>query len=210
MENQYRRGCVNEQTKRKFTILFTNVELEALLSGAADSKRATYRMDWSGWGRFCSVRNISVWLEPGVPGRDGRLVDYLILTSKVLGRNASTLRARFSAIRFTRLINGHVDFALQSHRAKAMIKGMRKREVTVRKHPPNTDLLRWTHKELICKSDGRTIGHGSSYTEMYTACFLGFLFLLRTSEIAALTWGAISVDTHENQRFGDKNKRVEN
>ena len=38
--------------KRKFAILFKDVKLEALLSGMDDSARATYKMAWSGWGRF--------------------------------------------------------------------------------------------------------------------------------------------------------------
>ena len=80
--------------------------------------------------------------------------------------------------------------------AKASIKGLRKREGAVRNHPFNTDLIRWMRKELICKSDGGNNGKGSLYEELYTACILGFSRLLRISEIAALTWGDISADTH--------------
>ena len=125
------------------------MKLEALFSGLADSERVSYQSSWMAWGRFCFVRGSPIWLAPGEPGWGEPLLDFLIWPSKVLGRRSSTLKTRFSAIRFMRLINGNVDFPLQAHRAKAMMKGLKKREGVMRKHPFNTDLLRWAQAELV-------------------------------------------------------------
>ena len=56
------------------------------------------------------------------------------------------------------LINGNVDFSLQAHRAKAMTKGLKKREEVMRKHPFNTDLLRWMQAELVKKEKIGIVG----------------------------------------------------
>ena len=81
-----------------------------------------------GWGRFCFVRGISIWFAPGTPGWDEPLRDCLIWTSKVLGRKSSTLKGRFAAIRFVRLVSGDVDFTVEAHRGNATIKGLKERE----------------------------------------------------------------------------------
>ena len=144
-------GGGDEQLKRKFPILITDVLRGVWFSGLADSVRATYKMARSERGSFCFVRNTSVRLEPGAPGRDGPILDYFVWAIEVLGRKESTLRARFSAIRFMRLINGDVDFPPHAHMDNAPIKGARQREGTVRKRRFNTDPPRWINIILICK-----------------------------------------------------------
>ena len=166
--------------------VFTKLKLEALLSGLADSTRASYQNSWLSWERFCFVRGISIWLIPGEPGWGEPLLDFLIWTIKVISRRSSTLKTRFSAIRFMHLVNGNVDFPIQSHRAKAMMKGLKKREGVLRKHPFNTDLLRWMQTELVKKGEERNSGIGSMYLELFAASVLGFFYLLRVSEIEAL------------------------
>ena len=99
------------------------------------------------------------------------------------------------------LINGNVDFTAQAHRAKAMIKGLKKNEGVTRKQPFNTDLLRWMHKELVCKNATRNTGMESMHCELYTACILGFFFLFRISEMEALKWEDISVETQDDKKY---------
>ena len=116
-------GGLNDVTKGRFHTVFDKAKLEALFSGLADSARVSYQSSWLAWGRFCFVRGISMWLTPGDPGWGEPLLDFLIWTSKVLGRRSPTLKTRSASIRFMRLIDGNVDFSLQSHRAKAMMNG---------------------------------------------------------------------------------------
>ena len=194
-------GGLNDVMKGRFHTVFDKAKLEALFSGLADSTRISYQSSWLAWERFCFVRNISTWLAPGHPGWDEPLLDFLIWTSKILGKRSSTLKTRFAAIRFMRLINGNVDFTLQAHRAKAMMKGLKKREGVVRKHPFNTDLLRWMQSELVAKSGDRNGSRGSMYMELFAACVLGFFYLLRISELGNLKWEDISIDTKEGKRF---------
>ena len=179
-------GGLNGVMKGRFHTVFDKAKLESLLSGLADSARISYQSSWLAWELFCFVRSISTWLVPGEPGWGEPLLDFLIWTSKVLGKRSSTLKTRFSAIRFMHLVNGNVDFPLQAHRAKAMMKGLKKSEWVVRKHPFNTDLLRWMHSELIVKSGDRNGGRGSMYMELFTACVLDFFYLLRISELGNL------------------------
>ena len=153
--NTFRRGGLNDDLKTKLQRAFAKVKLEALLSGLADSARVSYQSSRMAWGRFCFVRGIPICLTPGEPGWDEPLLDFLIWTIKVTGRRSSTLKTRFAAIRFTHLVNGNLDFPLQAHRAKAVMKGLKKREGVQRKHPFNTDLLRWMQAELVTKG-GRT------------------------------------------------------
>ena len=129
------------------------------------------------------------------------LLDFLICTSKAPGRKASALKSRLSEIRFAHLINGNVDFSLHPHRDKSTIKGLRKREGVARKHPPNTDFPRWANKELARKYAARNSGGGSLYLELYTACIRGVFYLLRISDLEALTWEDIAADTQDGQLF---------
>ena len=155
-------------------MLSPHSELEALFSGLGDSAWASYRNSWLPWGKFCFVRGISIWLTPGEHGWDEPLLDFLIWTRKVMGRKSSTLMTRFAAIRFAHITNGNLDFTSQAHRVKAIIKGLKKREGAMSKHPFNTDLLRWMHLELVEKGGW---GNGCSefvYTEMFTACIAWF------------------------------------
>ena len=80
-----------------------------------------------------------------------------------------------------------------------MIKDLKKREGVVRRQSFNTDPLRWMHMELGCKSSARNTGSESMYFELYTACVLGFFYLLRISELEALKWGDISVDIRDGR-----------
>ena len=155
-ETNFRCVGLNDVMKTQFQTVFSQAKLEALVSGLSDSTRVSYQSSWMAWGRFCFVRNISVWLLPGEPGWGEPLLDFLIWTSKVLGEISSTLKTRFSAIRFMHLINGNIDFSPQAHRAKAMMRGLKKREGVQRKYPFNTDLLRWMQTELVTKGDERS------------------------------------------------------
>ena len=194
-------GGLNEVMKTKFGVLFTDTKLEALFSGLSSSSRTECKSAWIGWGRFCFVRGIPVWLHPGTPGRGEPLLGFLIWTSKVLGRKASTLKGRFADIRFMHLANGNLDFTVQAYRAKALIKGLKKHEGVQRKQPSNTDLLRWMRKELICKTASRNTGMESMNYELYTARILGFFFLFRISEMEALKWEDISVETQDGKKY---------
>ena len=176
-----RRGGLNDLVQGGFTLLFSEIKLEDLLSGLADSTRS-YRTDWLGRGWFSFVRGISVWLEPGTPGWDEPPLDFLIRTIEIIGRKSSTLKSRFAAVRFMRFVNGNVDFSTQAHRTKALIKGLKKREGVRRKQPFNTDFLRWAHRALVGEPSQRINGTGAMYFELFTACILGFLILLRISE----------------------------
>ena len=187
--------------KAKFDPLFSEVNLRALCSGVDDSSMASYKAAWAGRGRCCFVRGISVWLTPGDPGWDEPLLHFPIWASKVLGRKSPKLKGRFAAIRHMRPINGGVDFSLQSHRAREMVKGLGKLEGAMRKKPPNMDFLRWTHGWLVCKSDARSNGAGSVRFELFAACMIGFIYLLRISEIGSLKWGDISVDTYGGRSY---------
>ena len=138
-----------------------------------------------GAGRFCFVRGISVWPAPVSPDWDGPLLDFLIWTSKVIGRKSSTLKGRCAAIRFAHLVNGHLDCTLHAHSANALIKGLKKREFPQRKRPFNTDFICWARKELACKSASRSTGAESTRYELCTACILGFSYLFRISGIEA-------------------------
>ena len=120
--NDFHFGCLNGWAKDKFTLLFPDIKLVALLSGLDDIARSPYKTSGLGWGRICFVRGISVWLVPGMPGWGEPLLDFLICTSKALGVKSSTLEIRFAALRFTHLVNGNVDFSTQAHRSKALIK----------------------------------------------------------------------------------------
>ena len=99
-------GGLNDLVKKKFDVLFSDVKLEALFTGIVDSARTSYKSAWAGLVRFCFVRGISAWPIPGTPEWDEPLSHYLIWTRGILGRKASTLKGRFAAIRFTRLVDG--------------------------------------------------------------------------------------------------------
>ena len=62
-------------------------------------------------------------------------------------------------------------------------------------------MLRRIRKESSCKSSVPNGGRGSLYDAMYTACILGFFYLLQISELEALTWEDITADTHDVHRF---------
>ena len=83
--------------------------------------------------------------------------------------------AHISSFRFTHVINGRVDFAVQAHRPYATIKGLGKRECVITKRPCNTDLIRRTHRELVEESASCGIGYGSMYLRLYAARVLIFL-----------------------------------
>ena len=154
----FRCGGLDVLAGDKFTLPFSDIMLESVLSGLADSTRAPYKTAWLGLGRFCFVRGISVLLFPGTPGRGEPLLGFLIWTCKVLGMKYSTSKSIFAAVRFTHLINGDVDFSTHAHRTKALINGLKQRDGVGRKQPFNTDLLRWMHKELVGKSSQRSNG----------------------------------------------------
>ena len=87
-DQAFRCGSLNEAMEDKPTLLFSEVKLEALLSGSAESTRTPYKTDWAGWGGIFSVRGVAVWLRPGGPGRYEPLLAFLIRTSKTLGRKS--------------------------------------------------------------------------------------------------------------------------
>ena len=142
----------------------------SLIAGLADSARSPYKTARLGWGRFCVVRGISVWLVPGTPGLGEPLLDCIIWQSKGMGRKSPTSKRRLGAVRFAQLINGNVAFRTQAHRGKALIKGLKKREGVIRQQPFNTGLLRWMRKELVGKSAQRSNCSCSMYFELRAAC----------------------------------------
>ena len=111
------------------------------------------------------------------------------------------VKRSFASILLVRLIYGNVDFTLQAHRARALIKGLKKREGMVRKQPFNTDLPWRTHKELVCKSAARIAWSESMHFELYAARILGFFYLLRISELVGIKWEDNSVDTHDGRNY---------
>ena len=56
-------------------------------------------------------------------------------------------------------------------------------------------------KELVCKSESRNAGTESMHFELYTACILGFFYLLRISEIEAMRWGDVSVEHQDGKNY---------
>ena len=100
-----------------------------------------------------------------------------------------------------RLVNGNVDLSTQARRSKAMIMGLKKREGVTRKKPFDADLLRRMRMELSDKSALRGNGAWSIYFELFTARIVGLSFLLRISEIEALKWGDISLDTQDGENY---------
>ena len=206
-------GGLNDMMKGKFTLLFSDAKLEALLPGLVDSAKSSYKSDRLGWGRFCFVRGVPIWLEPGKPGWGEPLLDFFRWASKVPGRKESALKGRFAAIRLMHLIEGNVGFSTQAHRVKALIKGLKKRGCVARKQPFNADLLRWVRKELVDKSAMRSNGTGSMYFELFTACVLGFFFRLRISELEAPKWEDIAVDAQGggglSYRLGFANQKTD-
>lgn len=93
---------------------------------------------------------------------------------------------------------GRVYLSLIAHRGKDTIKILGPRR-GARKSPYNTDMSRWVRKELISKTSGRIGRRGSTHIEFYASCVLGFFYLLRISDIEALTCGDLLVDTQNGQ-----------
>ena len=200
-QDNFRCGGVNETLENQFQLVFTHAKLEELFRiGGFRASKLPKLMDGTGGG-FFFVRGISIWLAPRVPGWDEPVLDFSRWASKILGLRSSTLKTRFAAIRLMHLISGNVDFSIQAHRAKAMTKGLKKREGVQRKHPFSADLLRLMQTELVRKGGERSGGRGSMYTEMFTACGVGFLFLLRISELESLRWEDVCVGSRGGERF---------
>ena len=81
------------------------------------------------------------------------------------------------------------------------MKGLEIRGCVMRKRPFNTDLLRWMHRELVAKGGDRSGGRGSMCAELFSSCIFGFFFLLRISELGALKWEDMAVDSRGGKRF---------
>ena len=91
-----------------------------------------------------------------------------------------------------------------------MINAVKKREGVTRKHPFNTDLLRWMQKELATMHADRNMGQDSMYPELYAAGIFGFFFLLRISELGHLKCGDSPIGTQEGEvsRLSELNNRI--
>ena len=200
INNAYLFGGVSGALKDRRARLFNEVKLGALSSGLPDAARAAYKSSWLALRGFFFVRFSPICLSPGPHGWDGALL-FLNCASGIFGMQSSALRGRFSAIRFTHLIDGDVDLSLQSHSAKSTINGLEKREGVARKPPFNTYLLRWARKELVGKTAPRSLGRGSMHLELYAACILGFFYILCISELEYLKWEDASVDTNAGKRY---------
>ena len=100
--------------------------------------------------------------------------------AKKLGEAPAALKARWGSVRFPHIMRGLCDFSLKAFRTIALTKGIAKSHKRNRKRPFNADLPRWAMKAL-----GVNLGQCPGL-ELVTSSILGFIFLLRISEIGNL------------------------
>ena len=128
-------------------VIFGEEAHEAILTGIADSDPVRRKPGRAGVASFFG--DISVWPDPGTPGWGEPLLYVTICTSKVRGRKESTVRSRFSAVRFMRLINGDTDSPPPIASRRCQDKGDGKEGMIYTETSHNTDFLRWAHKQLL-------------------------------------------------------------
>ena len=125
-------------------------------------------------------------------------MNFILSEHDVLGLRASTIRGKVSAILFFHLVMGKNDFTRAGARWEFLIKGLDTVNKTVnRRLPYNTELLEFGRKKLLI--DSPSSDH--RFDRAWVATLVGFMFLLRASELDALRVKDITFGEHEGARY---------
>ena len=191
--------CGSPQSKLNSMVkpLGGNEKTKFFLDNLASGTKVGYWSAWSQWLDFAKQRNHSCWIDQNEGEQwDSNFLEFLLFHLKIMNRKASTLKTKIAAVRFYHVAHGKMDFMMGNNRAKALIKGVEKRETPGAKRPFNLELLVWMKENKFGEISRR------EQTTLYSAAVVGFFFLLRVSEIAALRPSDISVeDTPKGKRL---------
>ena len=186
------------QYGEKLMYAVTTRKMEVLMQSISAATKVGYRRSWKHRVSFCKGRNQAVWLDSRDEGWGGNLMNFILSEHDVLWLRASTIRGKVSAIRFFHLVSGKNDFARVGARWKFLIKGLSTADKSVnRRLPYNTELLEFGRQKLLIDSPERDHRFG----RVWIATLVGFMFLLRASELEALHVRDVTFGEYDGTRY---------
>ena len=172
-------------------------KITALLEGLAASTRETYLRAWKQWLMFAKGHGVSPWLDPTQEGWDEPIMDFFMWEIKMMGMAISTVTGKYAAIKFFHTMAGRPDLETSSHRIRALIRALKRRNLTKRRAPFTVDMLDRVEEAFLTP---RQEGVRSLYeTGIWAALTAGFYYLLRISEIQDLTEQDVEVLTEDGE-----------
>ena len=127
-----------------------------------------------------------------------RLVDWILLDSRILGNQVGTTRSKVSAIRYWDIFPGYPDFAKWSGRYKQVLKSISRKDAANRNYPFNLELLHLADLEL-----GTVEERSKENKAIYATLKMGFFFLFRMKEMENLRMRDVRLGRKDGCAFLD-------
>ena len=178
-------------------------KLNDLLSGIAEGTRAGYISAWKHWFQFTQRTPEKRWITAISPMWGETLINWIIFETRIMGLQASTVRAKISGLRYWHLLSGYPDWGKWSGRYKQVLNSVAKKDVVLRNYPFNLELMSWIYRDFGHPITEDTLGgdHYSSKFELCAAMTIGFFFLLRVSELGNLRMRDIRIGQENGISF---------
>ena len=147
---------------------------------------------------FASQSGHARWLNPGDGENWGSdLLEFLLFHLKVMQRKAIALRAKVAAVRYFHLIHGKGDCTMYATRVKTLLKGIDKRAAPNAKWPFSLELSERMREDVETNKIGAAVDEKET---IFVTALLGFLSLLRVSELAQVRRSDITIGETEMER----------